>query len=138
VALLYTPHPPSACLAGFLRSRGLAAVPEGLALALAPQRLSREGTTRFHAAVQALPDASCPRQMRQFEAEPAPCAQTTDPGVASLHGRDASLAHRIVTRTVWCWMGCGWPAWVMEPRPSRQSTADRACRVRTVILQEVT
>jgi len=50
---LNTPYPSTAYLTGFLRSRGVSAVQEDLALAL----LSRDGLRAAHAVVATLPPA---------------------------------------------------------------------------------
>ncbi len=53
---LNTPYPSSAYLTGFLRSRGVTAFQEDLALALVLRLLSPEGLQAVAARVQALPE----------------------------------------------------------------------------------
>ena len=52
---LNTPYPSSAYLTGFLRSRGVDAVQEDLALALVLKLLSAAGLESIRAAIEALP-----------------------------------------------------------------------------------
>ncbi|MES2956905.1 MAG: radical SAM protein [Pseudomonadota bacterium] len=95
---LNTPYPSSAYLTGFLRSRGIAAVQEDLALALALSLLSGDGLAAVHAHLTALP----PRQRgplgAAFVERFMRYHATIGPTVAFLQGRDATLAHRIGTR----------------------------------------
>ena len=59
---LNTPYPSTAYLTGFLRSRGVAAVQEDLALGLILRLFSPEGLAALHARVAALePEARSPR-----------------------------------------------------------------------------
>ena len=95
---LNTPYPSTAYLTGFLRSRGIAAVQEDLALSLALRLLSAEGLSAVHEHITAQP-------MRQRSPLAAAFAERFDayrstigPTVAFLQGRDATLAHRICTR----------------------------------------
>jgi radical SAM superfamily enzyme YgiQ (UPF0313 family) len=95
---LNTPYPSTAYLTGFLRSRGVCAVQEDLALALILQLLSAEGLAGVHACIEALPAAQrTPRVVAFFEQYPR-YAQTIGPTVAFLQGRDATLMHRIASR----------------------------------------
>ena len=95
---LNTPYPSTAYLTGFLRSRGVDAVQEDLALALALALLSSGGlaAVREHIATQPArrrsPLASA--FVERFERYRA----TIGPTVAFLQGHDATLAHRIATR----------------------------------------
>lgn len=86
---LNTPYPSTAYLTGFLRSRGVAAVQEDLALGLALELLSRRG-------LQAVRDEhpAAFGEANAFEAY----AATIDPTIAFLQGRDPTLAHRIAGR----------------------------------------
>ena len=91
---LNTPYPSSAYLTGFLRSRGVDARQEDLALALVLRLFSREGLAALRDAAEG---QRSPRVLgfldryRQY-------ADTIDPVIAFLQGRDATLAHRINTR----------------------------------------
>ena len=82
---LNTPYPSTAYLTGFLRSRGVAAVQEDLALALVLKLLSREGLA------EALPGA--------FGEAQADYEGSIDRAIAFLQGRDPTLAHRIASRS---------------------------------------
>jgi Radical SAM superfamily len=93
---LNTPYPSSAYLTGFLRSRGVPAVQEDLALALALALLSPAGLDALRAAIETRPQRSGLAQafVDRFDAYRASIAPT----IAFLQGRDATLAHRIATR----------------------------------------
>jgi len=92
---LNTPYPSTAYLTGFLRSRGVQAVQEDLALGLILKLLSAQGLQAVRDHIDAAPPADrSPRVqafVRQFEAY---CA-TIGPVLAFLQGRDSTLAHRI-------------------------------------------
>ncbi len=96
---LNTPYPSTAYLTGFLRSRGVLAVQEDLALALILRLLSAPGLTAIHEQVTRQP--ALPRSARvdhfvqAFEAY----RSTIDPTIAFLQGRDSTLAHRIASRS---------------------------------------
>ena len=95
---LNTPYPSTAYLTGFLRSRGVSAVQEDLALALVLSLLSKEGLQRVVACVKALPLSKQTASVQSFAAQQARYLQTVEPVIAFLQGRDATLAHRIVSR----------------------------------------
>ena len=95
---LNTPYPSTAYLTGFLRSRGVPAVQEDLALALVLSLLSKEGLQRVVACVKALPLSKQTASVQSFAAQQARYLQTVEPVIAFLQGRDATLAHRIVSR----------------------------------------
>ena len=96
---LNTPYPSTAYLTGFLRSRGVLAVQEDLALSLILRLLSAPGLTAIHEQVTRQP--ALPRSARvdhfvqAFEAY----RSTIDPTIAFLQGRDSTLAHRIASRS---------------------------------------
>jgi radical SAM superfamily enzyme YgiQ (UPF0313 family) len=95
---LNTPYPSTAYLTGFLRSRGIAAVQEDLALALALALLSADGLAAVREQVLSLPSRERgPRALAFIEQYPRYHA-TIAPTVAFLQGRDATLAHRICSR----------------------------------------
>jgi hypothetical protein len=93
---LNTPYPSTAYLTGFLRSRGLPAAQEDLALALALELLSPAGldALRAHIAAQADPGPLSTGFIETFDA----CRAAIGPTIAFLQGRDATLAHRIAGR----------------------------------------
>ena len=91
---LNTPYPSTAYLTGFLRSRGIDARQEDLALALVLHLFSRDGLTRLREAAQ----AKRAPQVRHFLTNHQRYVATIDPTIAFLQGRDATLAHRINSR----------------------------------------
>ena len=93
---LNTPYPSTAYLTGFLRSRGVPAVQEDLALALILELLSSTGLAAVKAAVDALPRPT-PR-VQAFADHYAQYAATIDRTIAFLQGRDSTLMHRIASR----------------------------------------
>ncbi len=95
---LNTPYPSTAYLTGFLRSRGLDAVQEDLALALVLELFSPAGLTAVHDALLALPPERRTARAQAFDAEFARYAATIGPTLAFLQGRDSTLGHRINTR----------------------------------------
>jgi radical SAM superfamily enzyme YgiQ (UPF0313 family) len=95
---LNTPYPSTAYLTGFLRSRGIEAAQEDLALALVLRLLSPEGLAALHEQVQALPDSRQTAQTRHFAAEYPRYAATVGRTIAFLQGADPTLAHRIASR----------------------------------------
>jgi len=96
---LNTPYPSTAYLTGFLRSRGVDAVQEDLALALMLQLFSREGLISLHekaqAQARAMSEAQRKPSVQHFEAEFERYRATITPVIAFLQGRDPTLAHRI-------------------------------------------
>ena len=95
---LNTPYPSSAYLTGFLRSRGVDAVQEDLALGLALALLSAEGLTAVHAHINAQPANALSPRVAAFAKHFAAYHASIGPTIAFLQGADATLAHRICTR----------------------------------------
>ncbi|MES2090383.1 MAG: B12-binding domain-containing radical SAM protein [Pseudomonadota bacterium] len=95
---LNTPYPSTAYLTGFLRSRGIAAVQEDLALALVLALLSRDGLQSVRACIEALPEAKRTAPVNFFTDHFERYLATIAPTIAFLQGRDATLGHRICTR----------------------------------------
>ncbi len=95
---LNTPYPSTAYLTGFLRSRGVAAFQEDLALALVLRLLSCAGLQHVAARVDALPAARHTASVQGFVAQRGRYLATIEPVIAFLQGRDSTLAHRIVSR----------------------------------------
>ena len=95
---LNTPYPSTAYLTGFLRSRGIDAVQEDLALALVLRLLSRDGLEEVRAAANGVPAPKRSAQVQHFLSEFERYRTTIAPTIAFLQGRDATLAHRINTR----------------------------------------
>jgi radical SAM superfamily enzyme YgiQ (UPF0313 family) len=95
---LNTPYPSTAYLTGFLRSRGIAAVQEDLALALVLDLFSPQGLDQVHARAAALPEPQRSAPVAHFLAEFLQYRATIGPTIRFLQGSDATLAHRIVGR----------------------------------------
>ncbi|WP_428422892.1 B12-binding domain-containing radical SAM protein [Methylibium sp.] len=95
---LNTPYPSTAYLTGFLRSRGIEAAQEDLALALALALLSPGGLAAIHERIADLPAPARTPRVDAFEERFERYAATIAPTVAFLQGRDATLAHRICSR----------------------------------------
>ncbi len=95
---LNTPYPSTAYLTGFLRSRGVAAFQEDLALALVLRLLSHEGLKEVAERVRALPEQRRSPAVQSFVAQQDRYLATIGPAIAFLQGRDSTLAHRIAGR----------------------------------------
>ncbi len=95
---LNTPYPSTAYLTGFLRSRGVAAVQEDLALALILELLSPAGLQQLKSAIDALPSPGRSEAVAAFDQRFDEYLETLGPTIAFLQGRDATLAHRICSR----------------------------------------
>jgi len=95
---LNTPYPSTAYLTGFLRSQGVAAVQEDLALGLALALLSADGLRAIRARIEALPDAQRSKGVAAFIERFVQYESTITPTIAFLQGRDSTLAHRIAGR----------------------------------------
>jgi radical SAM superfamily enzyme YgiQ (UPF0313 family) len=95
---LNTPYPSTAYLTGFLRSRGIAAVQEDLALALVLRLFSPEGLRAVQACIDALPAAQRTPRVKAFISQCNRYLATISPAVAFLQGRDPSMGHRISRR----------------------------------------
>ena len=95
---LNTPYPSTAYLTGFLRSRGVNAVQEDLALALVLRLFSREGLLAVRACIADLPRQKRTPRVQAFEREFERYLATVEPAVAFLQGRDPSIGHRIAGR----------------------------------------
>ncbi len=95
---LNTPYPSTAYLTGFLRSRGVAAVQEDLALALVLRLFSPPGLQAVQECVAALPKSRRTPSTKIFAREFSRYVATIAPVVAFLQGRDPSMAWRIAGR----------------------------------------
>jgi radical SAM superfamily enzyme YgiQ (UPF0313 family) len=95
---LNVPYPSTAYLTGFLRSRGIDAVQEDLALALVLKLFSPDGLRALHDCVVALPRKSRTATTDFYQREFDRYLATVESAVAYLQGRDPSLAHRIAGR----------------------------------------
>ena len=96
---LNTPYPSTAYLTGFLRSRAVAAVQEDLALQLVLKIFSQDGLGRVAARIPVIKKSDRSRPASSFFVSELPrYLSTIDRVIAFLQGRDATLAHRIVSR----------------------------------------
>ena len=91
---LNTPYPATACLTGFLRSRGVAAFQEDFALQLVLTMFSRAGLEKIRKTAARKKAESVRSFLKQFDQY----AATVEVVVAFLQGKDPTLAHRICTR----------------------------------------
>jgi radical SAM superfamily enzyme YgiQ (UPF0313 family) len=92
---LNVPYPSTAYLTGFLRSRGVAAVQEDLALALVLRLFSRDGLLTIRTCIAAQPERQRTPRVQAFERALERYLATIDLAVAFLQGRDPSIGHRI-------------------------------------------
>ncbi|MBC7958162.1 MAG: radical SAM protein [Cytophagales bacterium] len=95
---LNTPYPSTAYLTGFLRSRGVDAVQEDLALALVLKLLSAQGLQQVREHIEAQPLASRTPLVGAFVDQFDRYCATINPTIAFLQGRDPTLGHRIAGR----------------------------------------
>ena len=95
---LNTPYPSTAYLTGFLRSRGVDAAQEDLALALILALLSHAGLRKVREAIGALPAHQRTPLVDAFDAQFERYLETITPTIAFLQGHDSTLAHRICSR----------------------------------------
>ncbi len=96
---LNTPYPSTAYLTGFLRSRGVDAVQEDLALKLVLRLFTREGLQAVLARVKAIPHKQRTPALRSFEEQFERYSDTIAPTIRFLQGRDPTLGHRICNRS---------------------------------------
>ena len=96
---LNTPYPSTAYLTGFLRSRGVDAVQEDLALKLVLRLLSPAGLDDIRTCAEALPKKQRTPLVQGFVEHFARYRYTVGPTIAFLQGRDPTIAHRIASRT---------------------------------------
>lgn len=95
---LNTPYPSTAYLTGFLRSRGIDAVQEDLALALVLHLFSPAGLEAMRERIEATPERGRSARVRALHAQFERYLATIAPTIGFLQGHDATLAHRIATR----------------------------------------
>ncbi|MCB4361565.1 B12-binding domain-containing radical SAM protein [Quatrionicoccus australiensis] len=95
---LNTPYPSTAYLTGFLRSRGVDAVQEDIALQLVLELFSPAGLRAMHAKVLALPAKKRTPSLHCFVDNFERYLASVTPAVAFLQGRDPSIGHRICGR----------------------------------------
>jgi len=95
---LNTPYPSTAYLTGFLRSRGIEAAQEDLALALVLKLLSAEGLAQVREHIETLPASMRSPRVSAFVEQFDRYLATITPTIAFLQGRDPTLGHRIAGR----------------------------------------
>ncbi|MBV8380434.1 MAG: radical SAM protein, partial [Paucibacter sp.] len=95
---LNTPYPSTAYLTGFLRSRGIDAVQQDLALELVLELFSRRGVQALVEPARAAASRSLTPTLDAFLAQHERYADTIDAAIRFLQGADATLAHRINAR----------------------------------------
>ncbi|WP_066334417.1 B12-binding domain-containing radical SAM protein [Azohydromonas lata] len=95
---LNTPYPSTAYLTGFLRSRGIPAAQDDLALKLVLRLLSRPGLLRLREVAEALPPKKRSERVAAFLEQFDAYAGTVERALSFLQGRDPTLAHRIASR----------------------------------------
>jgi radical SAM superfamily enzyme YgiQ (UPF0313 family) len=96
---LNTPYPSTAYLTGFLRSRGIDAGQEDLALELVLQLFSVQGLQAVYDCITDLPARRRSSRVVAFASRLNRYLATISPTINFLQGRDSTLAHRIVSRT---------------------------------------
>jgi len=95
---LNTPYPSTAYLTGFLRSRGVSAVQEDLALKLVLCLFTVKGLEDVKARALQLPEAERSASVNFFLDFFARYVHTIEPTIAFLQGKDSTLSHRIAGR----------------------------------------
>jgi radical SAM superfamily enzyme YgiQ (UPF0313 family) len=95
---LNTPYPSTAYLTGFLRSRGVDAVQEDLALALVLELFSSYGLKSIRECIEAIPKRKRSPIVNAFHHQFERYISTITPTIAFLQGRDPTIAHRICGR----------------------------------------
>lgn len=95
---LNTPYPSTAYLTGFLRSRGVDAVQEDIALALVLELFSPTGLQSIKKHVEAIPPRKRSPVVAGFAEQFERYLATVTPAVAFLQGADPSIGHRICGR----------------------------------------
>jgi hypothetical protein len=97
---LNTPYPSTAYLTGFLRSQGIDAVQEDLALALVLGFFNSAGLAEIKEAAFLLPEENRSASVNFFLDYFADYQSTIGLAIAFLQGRDSTLAHRINSRSL--------------------------------------
>ena len=95
---LNTPYPSTAYLTGFLRSQGVDAFQEDMALALVLALFTPEGLAQVRVCALAQPEADRTACVNYFLDYFESYQSTIAPTIAFLQGRDSTLSHRIAGR----------------------------------------
>ncbi len=96
---LNTPYPSTAYLTGFLRSQGVDASQDDLALKLVLRLFTVEGLTAVLERVKAVPPKKRTPPLQSFEDQFERYCDTIGPTLRFLQGRDPTLGHRICNRS---------------------------------------
>lgn len=95
---LNTPYPSTAYLTGFLRSRGIDAAQEDLALGLVLELFSADGLRAIRQIIDDIPKRKRAPKVNAFVQRFDRYVATITPTIRFLQGRDPTLAHRICSR----------------------------------------
>ncbi len=95
---LNTPYPSTAYLTGFLRSRGISAEQDDIALKLVLELFSPAGLLEIRERVKAIPPKKRSATLQCFADQFDRYLATVTPAIAFLQGRDPSIGHRICGR----------------------------------------
>jgi radical SAM superfamily enzyme YgiQ (UPF0313 family) len=95
---LNVPYPSTAYLTGFLRSRGVDAVQEDIALGLVLKLFSPDGLRQLRDMAQAMPVSKRSATVQTFLDQFDRYVAAVTPAIAFLQGRDPSIGHRICGR----------------------------------------
>ena len=95
---LNTPYPSTAYLTGFLRSRGISAEQDDIALKLVLELFSPAGLQEIRERVKAIPPKKRSATLHCFADQFDRYLATVTPAIAFLQGRDPSIGHRICGR----------------------------------------
>jgi len=95
---LNTPYPSTAYLTGFLRSRGIDAVQDDLALSLVLSFFTPEGMAEIRAEALKVPEENRSASVNFFLDHFVAYQSTISPVIRFLQGRDSTLSHRINAR----------------------------------------
>lgn len=96
---LNTPYPSTAYITGFLRSRGIDARQDDLALSLVLSFFSREGLAEVHEAALSIPEEDRSATINFFLDYFENYQSSIEPTIKYLQGGDSTLSHRINSRS---------------------------------------
>ncbi|MGE5451169.1 MAG: B12-binding domain-containing radical SAM protein [Acidobacteriota bacterium] len=96
---LNTPYPSTAYLTGFLRSQGIEAAQDDLALKLVLRLFTVQGLTAVRERVNQVPPKKRTPALQSFEEQFERYCDTIGPTLRFLQGKDPTLGHRICNRS---------------------------------------
>ncbi len=96
---LNTPYPSTAYITGFLRSRGIDAHQDDLALSLVLSFFSKKGLAEVHQAALAIPEENRSSTINFFLDYFEDYQSSIEPTIKYLQGGDSTLSHRINSRS---------------------------------------